>query len=62
MSYKDMVPLVHPFPGEQHSCITLTEWVTSGSRTCRSDDVHVTYAGGGSGGARGKAEYSSNEP
>ncbi len=48
MSYQDMVPVVHPFPGEQHSCITLNGMGDAWIENVTLDDVHVTYAGGGS--------------
>jgi hypothetical protein len=47
MSYKDMGPSVHPFPGEQHSCITLNGLGDAWIENVTFDDVHVTYAGGG---------------
>jgi Glycosyl hydrolases family 28 len=47
MSWKDMVPGVHPFPGEQHSCITLNGIGDVWIENVTFDDVHVTYAGGG---------------
>src|SRR5579864_6984756 len=47
MSYKDMGPSLHPFPGEQHSCITLNGIGDAWIENVTFDDVHVTYAGGG---------------
>ena len=47
MSYKDMGPSLHPFPGEQHSCITLNGLGDAWIENVTFDDVHVTYAGGG---------------
>ena len=47
MSYKDMGPSLHPFPGEQHSCITLNGMGEAWIENVTLDDVHVTYAGGG---------------
>jgi hypothetical protein len=47
MSYKDMAPSIHPFPGEQHSCITLNGLGDAWIENVTFDDVHVTYAGGG---------------
>jgi hypothetical protein len=48
MSYSDMAPAVHPFPGEQHSCITLNGLDGFWIEEVTFDDVQVTYAGGGS--------------
>ena len=47
MSYGDMVPPVHPFPGEQHSCITLNGLDGCWIENVTFDDVQVAYAGGG---------------
>jgi hypothetical protein len=47
MSWKDMGPAVHPFAGEQHSCITLNGMGDAWIENVTLDDVHVTYAGGG---------------
>jgi Glycosyl hydrolases family 28 len=47
MSYSDMVPPVHPFPGEQHSCITLNGLDGFWIENVTFDDVQVAYAGGG---------------
>jgi len=47
MSYGDMIPPVHPFPGEQHSCITLNGLDGFWIENVTFDDVHVSYAGGG---------------
>jgi hypothetical protein len=46
-SWKDMGPDVHPFPGEQHSCITLNGMGDAWIENVTLDDIHVTYAGGG---------------
>jgi len=48
MSYGDMMPPIHPFPGEQHSCITLNGLDGCWIEDVTFDDVQVTYAGGGS--------------
>ena len=47
MSYGDMIPPVHPFPGEQHSCITLNGLEGCWIENITFDDVQVAYAGGG---------------
>ena len=47
MSYGDMIPPVHPFPGEQHSCITLNGLDGCWIEDVTFDDVQVAYAGGG---------------
>ena len=47
MSYSDMIPPVHPFPGEQHSCITLNGTDGSWIEDVTFNDVQVAYAGGG---------------
>jgi hypothetical protein len=47
MSYADMLPSIHPFPGEQHSCITLNGLEGSWIEDVTFDDVQVVYAGGG---------------
>ena len=47
MSYGDMIPPVHPFPGEQHSCITLNGLDGFWIEDVTFDDVQVVYAGGG---------------
>jgi len=46
-SYTDMVTIGHVFPGEQHSCITLNGLGNAWIENVTFDDVHVTYAGGG---------------
>jgi polygalacturonase len=48
MSYKDMATIGHVFPGEQHSCITLNGIGDAWIENVSFDDVHVSYAGGGS--------------
>jgi hypothetical protein len=48
MSYKDMATIGHVFPGEQHSCITLNGLGNALIEDVSFDNVHVTYAGGGS--------------
>ena len=47
MSYMDMVTIGHVFPGEQHSCITLNGLGDAWIENVTFNDVHVTYAGGG---------------
>jgi hypothetical protein len=47
MSYMDMVTIGRVFPGEQHSCITLNGLGDAWIENVTFDDVHVTYAGGG---------------
>lgn len=47
MSYTDMGPSLHPYPGEQHSCITLNGLGDAWIENVTLDDVHVKYAGGG---------------
>jgi hypothetical protein len=47
MSYKDMVTIGHVYPGEQNSCITLNGMGNAWIENVTFDDVHVTYAGGG---------------
>jgi len=47
MSYGDMLPAIHPFPGEQHSCITLNALEGCWIEDVTFDDVQVVYAGGG---------------
>ena len=46
-SWKDMGPDVHPFAGEQHSCLALNGMGDAWIENVTLDDVHVTYAGGG---------------
>jgi hypothetical protein len=47
-TYKDMVTVGRIYPGEQHSCITLNGLGNAWIENVTFDDVHVTYAGGGS--------------
>jgi hypothetical protein len=47
MTYKDMVTIGRVFPGEQNSCITLNGLGNAYIENVTFDDVHVTYAGGG---------------
>src|SRR6185369_14801388 len=47
MSYKDMVTIGRVYPGEQNSCITLNGVGDAWIENVSFDDVHVTYAGGG---------------
>ena len=58
MSYKDMVTLGRIYPGEQNSCITINGVADAIIENVSFHDVHVTYAGGGTGGAGGKTEDS----
>jgi hypothetical protein len=46
--YTDMPTIGRIFPGEQHSCITLNGLDGVWIENVTFDDVHVTYAGGGS--------------
>jgi hypothetical protein len=46
--YKDMPTIGRVYPGEQHSCITLNGLGDAWIENVTFDDVHVTYAGGGS--------------
>ena len=46
--YKDMPTIGRIYPGEQHSCITLNGLDGVWIENVTFDDVHVTYAGGGS--------------
>src|SRR6185503_7579510 len=47
-SYTDMTTFGKTYPGEQHSCITLNGIENAWIENVTFDDVHVTYAGGGS--------------
>src|SRR5262249_45486285 len=49
MSYKDMGQgvSIHPFPGEQHSCMTFNAMGGAWIENVTLEDVHVIYAGGG---------------
>ncbi len=48
MSYKDMLTIGRVYDGEQHSCITLNGLGDAFIENVSFDNVHVTYAGGGS--------------
>jgi polygalacturonase len=47
MSYTDMSTIGRVYPGEQNSCITLNGTGEAWIENVSFDDVHVTYAGGG---------------
>lgn len=46
-SYTDMVTIGRVFPGEQHSCITFNGLGDAWIENVTLNDVHVSYAGGG---------------